>query len=210
MNKSYLNIVKHYEDCLEKYGDTYKGVDWPNKEDTFKRFDIMLQIISVDSLKKDRSSILDFGCGTAHLLEYLIEKKINNLDYSGLDLSAKFIDVCRNKFPDTVFQNVDVIKEPDKLIATDYTLMNGVFTEKRTLTFEDMFDYFSALLKIVFLKARRGVAFNVMSKNVDWERDDLFHLSHDRLSKFLVDKLSRNYVIRNDYGLFEYTVYLFK
>ena len=49
-----------------------------------------------------------------------------------------------------------------------------------------------------------------MSKNVDWERDDLFHLSHDLLSDFLCRKITRNYIIRNDYGLYEYTVYLFK
>ena len=48
------------------------------------------------------------------------------------------------------------------------------------------------------------------SKNVDWERDDLFHLSLDKLSGFLCEKITRNFVIRNDYGLYEYTVYVLK
>ena len=30
-------IYKHYERCLEKYGDNNLGVDWPNKEDVNKR-----------------------------------------------------------------------------------------------------------------------------------------------------------------------------
>ena len=55
-----------------------------------------------------------------------------------------------------------------------------------------------------------GATYEVMSKNVEWERDDLFHLPHDLLSNFLCEKLTRNYVIRNDYGLYEYTVYIFK
>ena len=73
-----------------------------------------------------------------------------------------------------------------------------------------MLDYFKQLVKAVFSKARKGLAFNVMSKDVDWERDDLFHLSFDELSKFLTEEVSRNFVIRNDYGLYEYTVYIYK
>ena len=88
--------------------------------------------------------------------------------------------------------------------------MNGVFTEKRGLTFDEMFQYFKELIEKVFSLSNKGVAFNVMSKNVDWEREDLFHLSHDVLSSFLCNKLTRNYIVRNDYGLYEYTVYLFK
>ncbi len=88
--------------------------------------------------------------------------------------------------------------------------MNGVFTEKTELTFHEMFDYFKQMIKTVFEKVRIGIAFNVMSKHVDWERDDLFHLPFDTLGAFLKEELSRHYIIRNDYGLYEYTVYLYK
>jgi hypothetical protein len=37
----------------------------------------------------------------------------------------------------------------------------------------------------------------------------LFHLPLDLLSNFLVKNISRNFIIRNDYGLFEYTVYVY-
>ena len=49
-----------------------------------------------------------------------------------------------------------------------------------------------------------------MSKHVDWEREDLFHLSFDELGSFLKEEISRNFTIRNDYGLYEYTVYIYK
>ena len=48
-----------------------------------------------------------------------------------------------------------------------------------------------------------------MSKQVDWERDDLFHLPLDLLADYLTRNLSRHFVIRNDYGLYEYTVYVY-
>ena len=65
------------------------------------------------------------------------------------------------------------------------------------------------MLKKVFPLAKRGIAFNVMSKQVDWERNDLFHLSLDEMSSFVTKHLSRHFVVRNDYGLYEYTVYLY-
>ena len=40
-------------------------------------------------------------------------------------------------------------------------------------------------------------------------RDDLFHLPLDLLAEFLDTLLSRHFVIRNDYGLYEYTVYVY-
>ena len=49
-----------------------------------------------------------------------------------------------------------------------------------------------------------------MSKHVDWERDDLFHLPFDDLARWLVASVSRNIVIRADYGLYEYTVYVYR
>jgi len=62
----------------------------------------------------------------------------------------------------------------------------------------------------VFSHAAIGIAFNVMSKHVDWERDDLFHLPFDTLAEFLEEHLTRNYVFRNDYGLYEYTTYAYQ
>jgi len=49
-----------------------------------------------------------------------------------------------------------------------------------------------------------------MSKHVDWEREDLFHLPFDVLARFLTRMVTRNFVIRNDYGLYEYTTYVYR
>jgi hypothetical protein len=73
-----------------------------------------------------------------------------------------------------------------------------------------MFVYFRRLAARVFQHAQIGMAFNVMSKHVDWERDDLFHLPFDLLAGFLQKELTRNYVFRNDYGLYEYTTYVYR
>ncbi len=209
-NYSYKKIIEHYESCLEKHGDTHLGVDWPKLEDVDKRYQIMMDIIRINKDSNNKVSVLDFGCGTSHLLDYINKNNYNNIDYSGLDISKKFIDVAKNKYPDINFYCVNILENNKSIPNFDYVLMNGVFTEKMDLSFDDMWAYFTKLLTVIYTKVEKGLAFNVMSKTVDWEREDLFHVSLDLLSDFLCKNLTRNFIVRNDYGLYEYTVYVIK
>jgi len=120
------------------------------------------------------------------------------------------MSVCRSKFPDVPFTCTDVLEAESEVPDFDCIVMNGVFTEKRELSSECMWQYLRAVLRRLWPHARRGMAFNVMSKQVDWERDDLFHLSTDLLMAFLKTELSRHCLIRHDYGLYEYTVYVYR
>ena len=207
--KKYKEIIKHYENCLDKHGDTHLGVDWPIEEDVFKRYKVMMELITLRK-DTDQVTLLDFGCGTAHLLNFISKNSFSNVIYSGLDISEKFVTVCKGKYPETSFYCGDVLNPNFKLPTFDYIVMNGVFTEKRDLTFEEMWDYFTQMITKVYSLCNKGVAFNVMSKQVDWEREDLFHVSLDKLASFLCLNVTRDFVIRNDYGLYEYTVYINK
>jgi SAM-dependent methyltransferase len=202
----YKEIVSHYEACLEQYGDTHLGVDWPRKEDVIKRYRIMLEVVREN---EGNISVLDFGCGAAHLYDYIIEQEIEKINYSGLDISEKFITLCKKKHPDVAFYCADILSNEAAVPQSDYIILNGVFTEKRSIGYKEMLVYLQKMLKMIFPLARKGVAFNVMSKQVDWEREELFHLPLDEMADFVTQHLTRHLVVRNDYGLFEYTVYLY-
>jgi cyclopropane fatty-acyl-phospholipid synthase-like methyltransferase len=207
MTDTYHSIIRHYEDCLGKFGDSHRGVDWPNEADASTRYQVMLALIKPSATEQ---TLLDFGCGASHLYQYMLEHDVTGLRYAGLDASSAFCDLSARKYPQNPYLCVDVLREPERVGEFDYIVMNGVFTEKRKLSFDDMFDYFKEVLRIMFRKARRGIAFNVMSKQVDWERADLFHLPISSLTDFLAKELSRHYVVRNDYGLYEYATYVYK
>jgi methyltransferase family protein len=206
--KKYLSIVSHYETCLDRYGDSHRGVDWPKADDVQKRHRVMLDVIRPESQSK-KVSLLDFGCGAAHLNEYIRAQRLDHIEYAGLDLSEKFVSLAQSKFPGNRFFCLDLLEMNALLPVFDYIVLNGVFTEKRELSFDEMLVYFKQLVKRVFDHASIGIAFNVMSKHVDWERDDLFHLPFDTLAEFLTKELTRNFVFRNDYGLYEYTTYVY-
>ena len=204
----YKSIVSFLEECFDQYGDSPEGHHWPNMPDLIRRYQTMLGLIKEPS---EPNTLLDFGCGTAMLYTYIQENLPNvNLEYSGLDLSPKFIQAAKSKLPHIKFYCLDVLQTPEGIGNFDYIVMNGVFTERISLTFDEMLDYFKKMIRTIFVKSNKGIAFNVMSKQVDWEKDYLFHLPLDTLAFFLTKEISRNFVIRNDYGLYEYTVYIYK
>lgn len=203
----YEKIAKHYEKCFQINGDTCKGVDWPKEKDAETRYKIMLNIIDWYEMKyrkENMYNVLDLGCGLGHLYEY-IKKNALNIQYSGLDISDVFVSKCKNKFPEVEFICKDILRE-DILKTYDFIIMNGVFTEKLDLSFTEMWDFFVNMIKKAYLFCNKGIAFNLMSKDVDWERQDLFHVPLNQISSWL----TRNFVIRYDYGLYEYTVYAMK
>jgi SAM-dependent methyltransferase len=206
--KKYIEIVEHYESCLARYGDSHLGVDWPKAQDAETRYRVMLELIPTP--RPSIVKLLDFGCGASHLYEHIVATGATGIEYVGLDLSAKFVELSRQKFPKNHYICADILEESDAVPASDYIVMNGVFTEKQRLTFDEMLAYFERTLSAAFGKAERGIAFNVMSKHVDWEREDLFHLPFDTLARILIRALTRNFVIRNDYGLYEYTTYVYR
>lgn len=204
----YKSIVSFYERRFDEHGDTHKGLDWPNMDDLIRRYDVMLGVVRKND---EEVSLLDFGCGTAMLYEHILKKETGGkIKYAGLDLSLKFIERCKTKFPGINFYCVDILKQPGEVASFDYIVMNGVFTEKIDLSFDEMWEYFKKMLHAIFSKTIKGLAFNTMSKQVEWEKDFLFHLPLDLLADFLTKELTRNFIIRNDYGLYEYTTYVYK
>lgn len=208
----YLKIVEHYEDCLETHGDSHLGVDWPNAADAETRYKVMLELLGGANRSKEPVSVLDFGCGASHLYDYLQKNGFETLQYSGLDISAKYLKLSKEKHPDVKYYCLDILKadQAESLPVFDYVIMNGVFTERQEMSFDEMLEYFKALVGKAFEHARLGLAFNVMSKHVDWERDDLFHLPFDTLAEFLKKQVSPHFAFRQDYGLFEYTTYIYR
>ncbi|MBN8419425.1 MAG: class I SAM-dependent methyltransferase [Verrucomicrobia bacterium] len=202
-------IAEHYEKVFAEFGDTFRGADWPVEADLIKRYEVMLGVIPKDVVGQS-TTLLDFGCGSAQLKDHLIKTKRDWIQYSGMDVSESCIKTASEKHPDCQFYCNNILTDKPSVPPFDYIVMNGVLTEKLSLSQEEMLQFTEKLLPRVFEMCGKGMAFNVMSKIVDWERNDLFHLSMDRMAELVGRKLSRHFVVRHDYGLYEYTVYVFR
>lgn len=204
-------VVRHYERCLAQHGASPRGVDWPNGADLTTRFGVMLGLCRPAPDGAPAASLLDVGCGPGLLVDYMTATgREGSFDYCGADLSQTMIDAARDRWPAHRFLCLDIIANPGDVPVSDYVILNGVLTEKRELPQEHMVGLAQNLLLSCFSRAKVGLAFNAMSSHVDWFRDDLFHWPVDEAMGFLVKNLSRHIVVRADYNLYDYTVYVYR
>jgi SAM-dependent methyltransferase len=210
MNNEWSDLVSHYERCFKRHGVSPKGVHWPNGPDLETRFATLLSVLD-DTPPEPRPVLLDVGCGPGLLLDYLRAiERLDAVEYHGLDLSLVMVEAARRRWPGKDFSARDMVAEPLPDRSVDVVIMNGVLTEKLALSHEAMVGLAQTLILAAFRTARVGVAFNVMSGHVDWERPDLFHWGFDELAAFLKAHVSRHYAFRADYGLYEYAAFVWR
>jgi SAM-dependent methyltransferase len=201
----HIQLVREMEGNL-RHGDNFRGVGWTkSQENTDRRYQVMLELMPPG----EACSMLDVGCGLAHFQEYLQRRGVTNVEYSGLELSPASLAICRKKHPDLRFYEADLLDENHGVPMHDYLVLNGLFIYKGEFGFDAMWDYCRKMLLRAARLSRRGFAINVVSKHVDWERDDLFHVPIGMLTDFIAENCSRSFVVRHDYKLFEYTVYVY-
>ncbi len=200
--------IEQHEASLARHGDTHLGVRWSNAQEADLRYRLMLGLIP--PMAQTRVSLLDFGCGTSQLLNVIQQFGIDTIDYCGLDMSPAYIQLSRQKYPDISYYCVDILASNVHLPSFDYVIMNGVFMERFHFSWDDMFDYFTQVIQQVFIHVREGLAFNLMSPYTRHRQDTLFYVPLDRLTSFLTKRLSPHVMVRHDYGLPEYTVYVYR
>lgn len=224
MDSSYKKIASHYKQCFSEYGDTPQGYDWSNEKDMQTRYITMMKVIENFG---EPTTLLDFGCGAGGFYKYI--RPYTLISYTGIDINKEAIEAAREKYlylekigftyNNPNFGVLDIHNEEDWeafnnpkicLENYDYIIMNGVFTVRGNLSQNEMSCFLCDTLDKLWSKCNKGIAFNLMSNLVDWKRDDLYHVSMDEICQYLVDNFSRNFIVRNDYNLYEYTIYLYK
>jgi SAM-dependent methyltransferase len=201
-------LVRHYDACLERYGPTPRGADWPNGADLAVRFQVMSGILDAAG---DQPLLLDLGCGAGLLIDYLAAtRRLDAVRYRGIDLSRAMVEAARQRWPDRDFECRDIVAAPLPEQSVDIVIMNGVLTERVGLSVQEMTALAQALVTAAFRSARVGIAFNVMNAHVVWQREDLFHWPFDAVAAFVRRELTAHYGFRADYGLYEYTCFAWR
>ena len=135
-------------------------------------------------------SLLDLGCGLAHLLDHLeCRPERRNVDYLRVGHLERVPGRREGAASRSRLVPTDILESDADLPEYDYVVLNGVFNLPwRARDEESMLRYWQQLTSVAYRHCRRGIAFNVMSKIVDWERDDLFHLPFDSMARFVADE----------------------
>ena len=183
---------------LDRDGDLAKGV---------RRCEAVFRMVD----ERTSFSLLDVGCGPGMAIPFLEERFGPRMrEYRGIDISEELVAAARQRWPAYTFEAQDLLKQPLPDGSFDYAVLNGVLTAKFSLTYDAMESFAMALLESAWKSTRVALAFNVMSTHVDWQRDDLFHWPIDKAAAFCTSRLSRHFDVIADYGLYEYTVIVFR
>ena len=196
-----MNIEEHYRCLFQTYGDSYKSAQWSNRETQEKRFEILTEISNLTNKR-----ILDFGCGTGDLASYF-EKKNIAVDYTGVDIVEELLDCAKIKHPQHKFGKLAEF-EGEKF---DFIIISGVFNNK----FDNNEQFYMETLSTLKTRCNEGIAFNMLSKYVDYYDEHLFYEYPEKVFKFAKENITPYVVIRNEYELkdgvipFEFTTYLY-
>ena len=88
--------------------------------------------------------------------------------------------------------------------------MNGIFNSRVRMSQAEMFEFVKTLVSTPLCPCP---LWHQLQRHVEASRvgaEDLFHLPIDELADFLARNISRHFVIRHDYGLYEYTAYVYR
>ena len=200
------SLIKRHEGYFEEHGDTFLGVGWTRSQDLVnRRHQLMLNVLP----DNQSVSVLDIGSGLGHTYDYLQQSGRSGDTYTGIDLSQKFVDICIEKYPGIEFICGSVNDETLDIPAHDYSILSGLFTSRGDASHEEYWEFCKATIASAARLSQRGFVFNATTKFVEWERDDLFHLEIEPLLTFLHENISRHFSVRHDYGLYEFTTYVY-
>lgn len=196
------HIIKSYQLAFEKNGVSPEAVLWP-KGRQYERFSALLSHVK----NNQPGSLLDFGCGLAHMIEY-VNQMFPYLEYTGADIVPDFIKSNLERFPDSSFK---LIKDATDITNVyDYIVASGTFNMlyvKDSATHQQIvFDYLTHLFSIT----RVYLSVNFMTDKVDYIQDGAFHQNVNTLLDFVQSKLSMRIVVDHSYMPFEYTITIFK
>lgn len=225
MNFQFISMDSEYAKyLLEK---TRKDYNLIAEDFSRTRWNIWAEFKIFRDYVKEGDSVLDVGCGNGRLLELLERKHIN---YLGIDISEKLIDLARKKYPQNDFLVADNLNLPfpddkfDKVfsVAVLHTIPSEELRKKALselkrvlkpnglliLTVWDMWrkDTFGILLRYYFFKLIGKSKLDFGDAFVPWAQktERYYHFFTKRELQSLVEKsgfeIIKKGVARNETG----------
>jgi SAM-dependent methyltransferase len=195
----------YYEAALKKFGDSPAGVNWRDAETQTLRFDVLR---SIGDLHNRR--IHDVGCGLAHFQDYLTANTAG-CAYVGSDISEDMINTARARLDRAEeLHCANLLTTDESWMKADYVVNSGLFTVRGETSRDEWWDFVKAMTSRMFELSSLGIGFNLMTSHVDYRDDHLFYLDPGEALAFCAENLSRKVVIRHDYPLWEYMVFVYR
>lgn len=202
MNDKFNEIKSLYSNSYRINGNSPASLLTPKG-----RQDIRFSVL--DTLLKDHSSILDFGCGLGHLFPYVYQKS-KSITYTGFDITPEFIEDCTHRYPNASFQLINPNQTIKNISPFDIVFLSGVFNIVTHNDLEVSKQYAYSKLIELFTIVKDVLVCDFLSAYVDFQQHDAQHFSVEEISRFCYENLSRKFQIRHDILPYEFTLIVWK
>jgi len=196
------HIIAQYNKAFEAFGDSPQAVLW-GKGNQDIRFNALISHFHLEKVH----TLVDFGCGLAHLYPFLKNKGYNER-YIGVDIVQNFLAQSKQKYPTEIF------KESDEFLSDNQTydliISSGAFSLLYYTSIKKHQEYVFYVIERLFEKCRIGISINFMTSFVDYKQENAYHQDPFELCNFLSTSLTRRFILDQSYMPYEFTISLFK
>lgn len=196
---SYLDT--YFTDRLSRYGATHRGLDWNSAENHALHHQQFLFLLRDDY----EASIGDLGCGYGDFLGYLRERGFTGR-FIGYDLNQGMIAAARQYHGQD--DRATWYHSATPTTDTDYVIASGIFNLRGSTSDSDWESYMESVIEAMAARARKGFAFNVLTRHSDPEkrRADLYYADPGTWLDFCARRYGRHLALLQDYGLWDFTL----
>jgi len=201
---SHMEKIKQYYEAnnIEGYPDYYI-LGWESEAAQKLRFKQLVGAIDLND-----KTVLDVGCGTGNLLEYISER-FRNVNYRGIDVLPHMIKRAEEKRLNGKFECIDLFKSnPYRAKAFDVIFSSGIFN----LNLGNNQLFLTEAVEIFQTLAREDVSFNLLWDKSKDRDNKYFYFSPEEVFETLSNKYKKRWSISMEKGYLhnDFTVHLSK
>jgi polyisoprenyl-phosphate glycosyltransferase len=189
---------RHYAPFLREHGPTPRGVDCNSKEAQEIRFAQLIRVVE----PSEPFSVLDYGCGYGALAGFMRDRGLR-FTYIGYDVSQQMLAVADRSDPSWHYTSREEELEP-----VDYVLASGLFNLRLGVDDAAWRNYIVDTIATFGRLARRGFAFNMLTRYSDPERmrADLYYGDPCFFFDLCKREHGREVALLHDYGIHDFTI----
>jgi len=198
-------VSAYYSAKVREFGPTPRGADWKDRESQNTRFEQLAKVT-----RGARSgSLAELGCGWGAFADWA-PKHDFDLDYTGYDISDDMLAAAKARFKNV--PRVSFRLGPRPTEPADFVIASGIFNVRFDISDAAWLAYVDRTIGEMAASARKGFAFNCLTNFSDFDRKEarLFYAYPGEMFDRCVRLHGGHGVLLQDYGLYEFTVLIWK
>jgi hypothetical protein len=192
----------YFQDKLDRFGTTPRGVDWNSNEAQEVRFAQLARVIRDPG---EAYTLLDYGSGFGALYDFL-RRLGHQASYTGYDFVADMVHKGRETHPGD--PRCTFSSDEASLPPVNYAIASGIFNIRLEASESAWRDYVISILGRMHALADKGFAFNMLTSYSDAEymKPHLYYADPCFYFDYCKRHFSKSVALLHDYGLYDFTI----